>query len=205
MGDGMIETIRAWMPTLTGRLTFALAFIVALVVGLDPDISRPISWEKLGACVLTGVGWLLSELSDAGKISDTDKALYAEITATLNQQALTFLGQHDFHTNLHIDHTKPITDASYWHGPHYMFSDSRLQRKWTALHEKVIALSELYGTTLTNAPNQVNVLTAWHLNDTPHHLQTQAQEEIKQLNQKSDEVYREYQAFVLFARKRLGL
>ncbi|WP_172704894.1 hypothetical protein [Sphingomonas sp. LH128] len=203
----MIHLARAWLPTAKGRLTLAFIFIGSLIIALDPQFnsSAAIDWKKVVPCFLAGLAWLWSELSEVVHVSQHDRDLYATITATLNQDALTFLGTHDFQIDLPISATNPIAEVSYWHGAQYEFNDPTLQKRWEAVYAKICSLSDTYGSNLVDAPNNPNALTAWHL-DIPRHQQpAKAHEEIAELNAGGIDVYRAVNAFMKFARMRLGL
>jgi hypothetical protein len=200
----VIERVRAFLPTAAGRLTLGLTFVGAVIVGLAPDTGRSVDIEKLVACVVAGLAWLWSELADVGRVSDHDRALFQSITATLNQNALSFLKDHDFSYNLNVAHTAPVNAIAEWHGPQYQFNDRAIQKRWELLWSKLRDLSNLYGSTLVNTDN-IQILTAWHLGFTRHNQPPQAHAEVKALNEAAHDVYRTFDKFVLFSRRRLAL
>jgi hypothetical protein len=134
-----------------------------------------------------------------------DVQLFYRINEVLNDGALTFLVNHDFHNDCHVSNLKPIETISYWHGPNYMFSDKALQKRWEKLFEKILRLSRVHGSNLTNSEDNVERLTAWHLGFHRNAQPPQAYEEVEELNDAALAVYHEFSAFAPFALKRLGL
>lgn len=188
-----------------GRIGLGVVFVGSVIIGLLPDYPRPIASEKLIACVIAGTAWLAAEFASAtAKISNHDVALFKRITDVLDDDALTFLINHDFHNYTYIVNTLPVTEISYWHGPSVMFNDRAIQKKWAKLFASIISLSRLYGSNLVNRGGDGR-LTAWHDGFSMKEQPKQAYEEIRQLNESAAALYTECGEFIMFARDRLSL
>lgn len=200
-----MDWISKYVGVWQGRIALGLAFFGTILVGLWPDQAREIDPAKLVTCILTGCAWLVAELaSAASKPSDHDKELFDRILSTMDDDALTFLMQHDFAINFNAAHTQPVNQIAEWHGPQYQFNDARIQKRWAKLWGKIASLNELYGSNLINTDN-VNVLTAWHVGFSRHTQPPQAYAEVKALNEGAHDVYREFDKFVRYARRRMAL
>ena len=188
------------------RIVLGLAFFGAVIVGLWPDHDRAIDAPKLVACILTGVAWLTAELASAvTKASNHDIALFERINNVMNDGALTFLLEHDFANDFHVRQTEPINTIAVWHGPNYIFNDRTIQRRWQTLFDKILDLSNTYGTNLVNSEHSVERMTAWLLGFPRNAQPPEAHADVKELNDKASEVYREFSEFAPFVRKRLDL
>lgn len=141
----------------------------------------------------------------AGMISKHDVDLFTRISDVLNDEALTFLADHDFRNDCHVGNLKPIETISYWHGPNYMFNDAAIQKCWQRLFAKILHLSSTHGSNLTNSETNVERMTAWHIGLPKNAQPPQAHEEVKELNDAAMAVYREYGKFASYARNRLSL
>ncbi|MGS1018095.1 hypothetical protein [Allosphingosinicella humi] len=141
----------------------------------------------------------------ADAISQHDVQLFARINEVLNDGALTFLADHDFHNDCHVSNLKPVETISYWHGPNYMFNDRAIQKRWEKLFAKILHLSSTHGSNLINSEDNVERMTAWHLGFPKNAQPPQAHVEVKELNDAALDVYRGYGEFAPFARKRLRL
>lgn len=197
----MTQYLNAWYS----RISLGFAFFGAIVVGLWPDHERGWDGEKLIACVITGLAWIASELSTAKKPATShDIALFDQIREVLNENAQSFLRTHDFSINLHTRFTAPINNIASWHGSNYIFDDAKIQKKWSALFDEIVGLSELYGATLVGV-NGEGMLSAWLTGMSRHEQPQSARDEVDALNAAANSVYNHYGEFVLFARKRLSV
>jgi hypothetical protein len=200
-----VDRISKYVAVWQSRVAFGVAFFGALLVGLWPDHPRNIDPAKLVACILTGSAWIASELASAvPKVSEHDRGLFRRITEILNDDALTFLMQHDFAINFNTAYTAPVIEISEWHGPQYQFNDSAIQKRWVKLWSRILSLSNLYGSNLVSTDN-IHVLTAWHIGFDRHSQPPQAHKEIKDLNDGAHAVYIEFDKFVRYTRRRLAL
>lgn len=200
----MVEALRNFLPTIAGRIMLGLFFVGAVIVGIGPDPNRPIDMKLLVAAILAGLAWLWSELADVGKVSDHDRALFQQIIAVLDQNALSFLRQHDFSVNFNVAFTQPVFTIAEWHGPDFVFLDRAVQKRWMKLWRSIYDQSELYSDNLINTDN-MEILTAWHTGISRREQPPQAYQEVKALNDGAHDVYRAFDKFVPFARRRLAL
>lgn len=104
----------------------------------------------------------------------------------------TFLANHDFRNDCHVNNLKPIDTISYWHGPNYIFTDHGIQEHWEKLFAKLIRLRSTRGSNLVNSEDNVDCMTAWHLGFPKNAQPPQAHEEIKELNDAALGVCRKY-------------
>lgn len=197
--------INQYLSAWYSRISFGFVFFGAIVVGLWPDHHRGWDGEKLIACILAGLAWLASELATVKpKPSQHDLDLLNQIRTTLNEDAQTFLLNHDFSINLHTRFTEPVNNIALWHGSNYIFDDKRVHQQWSVLFDKIVNLSHLYGATLVSTDRE-GILTAWLTGYTRHNQPQTARDEVKALNDAANDVYTTYTDFVLFARKRLSV
>ena len=110
----------------------------------------------------------------------------------MDDGALTFLMEHDFSNDLHVRYLEPVNTIANWHGPNYIFNDKAIQRRWQALFEKIAGLSDAYGANLVNTENSVDRMTAWLLGYPRNNQPPHAHADVKELNDKASEVYREF-------------
>ena len=200
-----MNAIGKYVAVWQSRIALGLVFFGAVLNGLWPDHSREIDPTKLIACIVAGCAWLAAELASAvTKASNHDIALFERIRNVMDDDALTFLLNHDFSNNLHTRFTDPVNTIAEWHGPNYMFNDKAIQKKWDTLFNEIADLSNLYGKTLVNTDRE-GVLTAWLLGFSRHDQPPHAHAEVKVLNDAASSVYRNFGDFVLFVRKRLDL
>lgn len=141
----------------------------------------------------------------AAPASAHDIQLFQRINDVLNDEALTFLADHDWRVDAHVSQLEPTTTISYWHGPNYVFGDEVIQARWVILCNKIRRLTDVHGNNLTTSENDVNRMTAWHVGIPRNAQPPQALEEIEELNQAAADVYVEFGSFAPFVRKRLGL
>lgn len=141
----------------------------------------------------------------ATNVSAHDVRLFSRINEVIDDGALTFLGQHDFHLDAYRGQLDPITTITYWHGPNYAFNDDVIEERWQTLLGKIHHLQDVYGDNLTNSEHDVDRMTAWHVGIPRNAQPPQVEDEIKALNDASAEVYKEFNTFAPFVRKRLGL
>lgn len=204
-GGGSVGWINKYVTVWQSRIALGLAFFAALAVGLWPDHARNIDPMRLSACILTGFAWLAAELASAvTKVSNHDIALFERIRNIINDEALTFLREHDFAHYTHVRSTEPMNQIAEWHGPNFMFNDRAIQRRWNTLFYKIVALSHRYGDSLITTDKE-HLLTAWHVGFERHNQPQRAHDEVNGLNEAAHDLYREYGEFVLFVRKRLDL
>lgn len=199
------DFVRNVLPTVKGRITLGVTFVLAVVVGIGLDTSRPISLEKIAAIILTGLAWLYAELEGSGSISDHDRTLFQNITGVIDQNALSFLHDHHYSVNFPINLTQPIHTIAEWHGPKYKFNDSAVEREWGKLRAQVNSLSEKYGNNLTSSPDNGEYLTVWHIGFSRNNQPARAHEEAELLTNAAHDVYRAFSKFVPYARRRLAL
>jgi hypothetical protein len=200
-----VDWISKYLTVWQSRVALGLAFFGAILVGLWPDHVRNIDPAKLVACILTGSAWIVAELASAvPKVSEHDRSLFRRITDILDDDALTFLMQQDFANNLNTAYTNPVNEIAEWHGPQYQFNDMAIQKRWAKLWNKIAHLSDRYGSNLITTDN-VNILTALHLGFDRHNQPPQAHKEIRELNDGAHAVYTEFDRFVRYTRRRLGL
>lgn len=200
-----MDWISKYVAVWQSRIAFGLAFFGAMIVGLWPDHARTIDPAKLVACILTGSAWLVAELASAApKVSEHDRNLFARIIEIMDDNALTFLMQHDFAINLNAAFTKPVIEIAEWHGPQYQFNDAAIQKRWNELWRKILHLVDRYGSNLVST-DKVHMLTAWHLGFDRHNQPPQAHKEVQELNDAAHAVYTEFDKFVRYTRRRLAL
>lgn len=196
-------------------LLAVLLAIVPIAAQFTPDqVARKLSTWRTIALAILGLLLLASMVRmvhayfrppSADTISKHDVDLFTRISDVLDDGALTFLANHDFHNDCHVSNLKPIETISYWHGPNYMFNDPIIQKRWEKLFAKILHLSSTHGSNLTNSQDNVERLTAWHLGFPKSAQPPQAHEEVRELNDAAVAVYREFEKFAPYARKRLGL
>lgn len=193
----------------------ALLVAIPIASQFTPDqvASNLSTWQTVAVVVIGGL-LIISLIRMAlayfrppvvGAISQHDVQLFARINEVLNDGALTFLADHDFHNDCHVNNLRPIETISYWHGPNYTFNDRAIHKRWQKLFAKILHLSSIHGSNLVNSEGKVERMTAWHLGFPKNAQPPQAHVEIKEINDAALDVYREYGEFAPFARKRLGL
>lgn len=193
----------------------ALLAAIPIASQFTPDqVAEKLATWRMVALVVFGVLLLISLVRmalayfrppAADRISKHDVDLFTRISDVLNDSALTFLADHDFRNDCHVNNLKPIETISYWHGPNYMFNDRAIQKRWEKLFARIFHLSSTHGSNLTNSEDNVERMTAWHIGFSKNAQPPQAHEEVKELNDAAQAVYREYGEFAPYVRKRLGL
>ena len=197
--------IRRYIPVWQTRILLGLVFFGSLIVCLWPIRIGDIDVERLIACILAGIAWVLSELASAPRTpSRHDEQLFSQIRDVIDEDTLRFLCQHDFYMRTIEENTRPIKEISGWHGPRYEFLDPVIERAWRSLRIKIVELSELYGSTLVNTERD-GILTAWHSGFSQRDQPDEAHNEIKQLNELSHAVYNEFNVFFRCAQRRLHM
>ncbi len=197
--------ISKYLAVWQSRIVLGLAFFAAILVGLWPDHTREIDAEKLIACLATGIAWFVAELASAvTKVSNHDIALFERINNVMDDSALTFLMDHDFHNDARTIDTEPVSNMAYWHGPNATFNDKAIQRRWEAVFASIVALSHTYGDNLVTTDVEGR-LTAWHTGFTRANQPDQAHAEVKELNDAARALYVQFGEFVVYVRKRLDL
>jgi hypothetical protein len=92
-----VDWISKYVVVWQSRIALGLAFFGAMLVVLWSDHARDIDAAKLITCILTGAAWLVAELTSAvPKVSKHGRELFARIITIMDDNALTFLMQHEF-------------------------------------------------------------------------------------------------------------
>lgn len=197
--------ISKYVAVWQSRIALGIVFFGAIISGLWPDHARTIDPAKLTICITAGLAWLVAELASAAtKVSNHDIALFERITNVMDDDALTFLLDHDFSHDLHSNQTRPVSTIAEWHGPNFIFNDAVIHRRWQVIFDKIVHLSHLYGKTLVGTDRE-NILTAWLLGYNRHNQPAHAHAEVAALNVAASTLYREFGDFVIFVRQRLDL
>lgn len=198
--------IAKYVAVWQARIALGLVFFGAMLNGLWPDHARAIDPAKLILCVTSGLAWLVAELASAAtKVSNHDIALFERINNVMDNHALTFLLEHDFSNDFHVRETEPVNAVATWHGPNFMFNDKAIQKRWQVLFDKLLNLSNLYGSTLVNTEHSVERMTAWLLGFPRNAQPAHAHAEVQALNDAASDVYGEFGEFALYVRRRLDL
>jgi hypothetical protein len=100
--------------------------ISAVIVGFAPDTSKAFDLEKAAAIAMAAVVWLYSELGGSSYPSKLDIELHQRIKNVMNDEALTFLKDHDFAVSLHDSKTSPVGEICSWHGAGVEFRDPKI-------------------------------------------------------------------------------
>jgi hypothetical protein len=187
-----------------GRIVAGIGMVAALVNGLSPDQSRQFDAGKAATVLVAVVVWLYSELAGASQPSNVDVELYRRIKELMNDEALTFLKDHDFGGSLHDSKTSPVGEICSWHGANNEFRDSKIQKAWQACQTRINILGRHYAHHLgpMHRSDRLSAIPPgtddW---DTPEHLR----KAIVELNQSASDSYQAFNDFDRIARNRLNL
>ena len=187
-----------------GRLLAGLGMLSALAVGLSPDESRQFDIGKTAAFILALAVWLFAELGGVSNPSALDVELYRRIKGTIDEQALTFLLQHDFGASLGDKETRPVGEVCSWHGASIEFRDSKIQKSWDVCRNRFETLNRLYAQYLgpTTKVDRLSVIPPgtdeWNV---PEYLM----QAVEALNSAASDSYRLFNEFDRVAKDRLNL
>ncbi|OYX09562.1 MAG: hypothetical protein B7Z08_04845 [Sphingomonadales bacterium 32-68-7] len=144
-------------------------------------------------------------MAGAGKPREHDIDLYNRISGIMDDDALTFLQQHDFNMDFQQSRTEPMSKIANWHGARYEFLDAGLQKKWKLVREQIDGLAGQYVAKLVPRSTGQGMLTAHLLGYERHNQPAHAVAEVQELNRTATKLYEDYNQFDRYARRRLGL
>ena len=205
------------MDSLTRWGSWASIAGLAIAIGVTSATiypEGPLAILGIGIVALLGyVLFLQKQLREAGPPLDTleaDRSLFNEFLMLLppNEYPVQFLREHDWGSQYLQGPLKNFyTYIQRWSDPTHVFHDLQLRNRERALHALATELSELIGVHVFHI-DRFEEATFGVYPDESRHTRTAENEyafdAVDSLNEKSDEVVRAYDDFVLLCRQRLG-
>ncbi|MCK6104243.1 hypothetical protein [Brevundimonas sp. EYE_349] len=181
------------------RLSAAFATLLALAVLLAPGAGWTFEWDRASAFVVAFTLWAVSEGRALVARHPHDLRLMALIENTLSQKERANLRSMEMSEDFQWSDFSGLREVAVWEGPDYRFLDKTLEKAWAPVLEALQSFrTELARRSMPKAGDG-----GWY-SVRAEARREQWETDAAFLNDASDKLTQQLDAFLVLGRRRLG-